>query len=295
MAEKVVIPESYDYIGIYLTNRCHLNCDYCITAHHGSGFKDRRAEYLTPEQWIKSLNRLVLPIDVPITLQGGEPFLYTGIWEILEGIKHKVDILTALPPFLKKEHFDKLKTLKWNKRKAPYPTIRVSYHKGQHNYRKLVRRIAELQDMLSIGLFFLGHPSYKEEFTEVKQFAKEFDVEVRRKQFLGYWNGKLYGTFKYEDACAGTKKGIRVKCKNTVVPIAPNGDIYRCHSDLYFRRQSLKLGSILDKELKIKSKYYNCDNYGTCSECDVKIKTNRYQIYGYTSVDIKVPGGHDGR
>lgn len=76
-------------------------------------------------------------------------------------------------------------------------------------------------------------------------------------------------------------------CRNTVVPIAPDGGIYRCHSDLYFGRKSLKLGNILDEDLIIEHKYCGCYNYGTCSECDVKIKTNRYQSFGYTSADIK--------
>ena len=30
-----------------------------------------------------------------------------------------------------------------------------------------------------------------------------------------------------------------------------------------------------------------CDNFGLCSECDVKIKNNHYQQFGYTSVDIR--------
>jgi len=31
---KITIPENYDYVGVYLTDKCHLNCDYCITKHH---------------------------------------------------------------------------------------------------------------------------------------------------------------------------------------------------------------------------------------------------------------------
>ncbi len=287
--KKIVIPDNYDYIGVYLTNKCHLRCDYCITSHYNSGFSGRKIRCLSPGQWVEALNRFVLPKEVPVTLQGGEPFLYPGIWEILEGVKHRIDILTALPTFLTREHFVKLKTLEWNKRKAPYPAIRVSYHKGQHDYKELIKRIAELQTVLSIGLYCLEHPSYKEEFIEVEQFGKGLGIEVRRKEFLGYWQDKLYGTFRYNDACIGINKGMRVKCRNTVIPIGPNGDIYHCHSDLYFGRESLKSGNVLDDDLVIEDKYHNCDNYGTCSECDVKIKTNRYQIFGYTSADIKFP------
>ncbi|MCK5613020.1 radical SAM protein [Candidatus Pacearchaeota archaeon] len=287
--KKVVVPSNYDYVGVYLTNACHLSCPYCITEHHGASYSKQHFRQLTSTEWIEGLNRLHLPADVPITLQGGEPFLYKGIWQILENARHKIDILTALPPYLKKRHFLNLKTLDWNKRTAPYPTIRVSYHKGQHDYKKLIKRIAELQDILNIGLFFLDHPAYgEEEFAQVKECADKYGVELRRKEFLGRWNGDIYGTFLHKDACVGERKGIKVLCKNTVVPIAPEGTIYRCHSDLYFARKELALGNILDETFEFPVHHLYCENYGLCSECDVKIKTNHYQIYGYMSVDIEI-------
>ena len=176
---KIILPDAYDYAGIYLTDKCFLKCPYCITSHHGSSYIGRKATaYLTPRQWIEGLNRLVLPKDVPISLQGGEPFLYQGIGEILENVKHKVDIMTALPPFLTREFFLKLKTLAWNQRPAPYPTIRVSFHKGQNDFKELVDRIAGLNDILSIGLYYLTHPSVSaDEITAMKAYAKQKGVE----------------------------------------------------------------------------------------------------------------------
>jgi len=285
---KIIVPNDYDYVGVYLTNKCHLNCSYCITKHFDSNFQRWEQNNLSAEQWIRGLNKLELPKDVPITLQGGEPFLYEGIWEILENARHKIDILTALPPFLTKGHFLQLKTLEWNKRKAPYPLIRVSYHKGQNDYKGLIERIAELQDMLSIGLFYFSHPATSEkEIEKVKEYSARYGVELREKDFLGEWDGNIYGTFLHKDAAIGKRKGIKVLCKNTVVPIAPDGTVYRCHSDLYFNRKKLALGNILNENLEFPKNYLYCENYGLCSECDVKIKTNRYQVYGYTSVDIK--------
>ena len=111
MREKIIVPKDYDYVGVYLTDRCHLDCPYCITTHHNSPFGKKDVPELRPEEWVIGLNRLELPKDVPITLQGGEPFLYKGIWKILEDVRHKIDILTALPPFVKKSHFLNLKTL----------------------------------------------------------------------------------------------------------------------------------------------------------------------------------------
>jgi len=288
MMKAIVVPQNYDYVGVYLIDKCHLSCPYCITTHHDSAFFKRSLRKLTAEEWIKGLNRLELPSDVPITLQGGEPLIYKDVWDILENVRHKIDIMTALPSFLTKEHFLKLKTLAWNQRSAPYPTIRVSYHKGQNNYKELIEKIAELQEILSIGLYYLEHPSHtQEEIAEFKEYAKKFNVELRSKEFLGEYNGKIYGTLRYPDSVIGKVKGINVLCKNTVVPIAPDGNIYRCHSDLYFNREELALGNVLDGTFEFSQEYLPCQYYGLCSECDVKIKTNHYQQYGYTSVDIK--------
>jgi len=286
--EPIIIPEDYDYVGVYLTNKCHLACRYCITSHHGSSFGRHGLSGLNAEQWTKGLNRLKLPKDVPITLQGGEPFLYKDIWKLLENVRHKADILTSLPPFLKKEDFLGLKTLEWNKRSSPYPTIRVSYHKGQNDYKELIERIAGLQDILSIGLYYLTYPANtEEEIAAIKKYAVKFGVELRSKEFLGEYNGAMYGSYLYPDAASGRSKGIKVGCRNTVIPIAPDGTVYRCHSDLYFNRKELALGNILDDRMELPKGHLECRNYGLCSECDVKVKTNHYQEFGYTSVDIK--------
>lgn len=289
--KNLVVPLDYDYVGIYLTDKCFLKCPYCITSHHGARYIGRKeSSYLSAEQWIRGINRMVLPKDVPISLQGGEPFLYPGIWEILENVRHKVDIMTALPPFLKPEHFLKLKTLEWNKRSAPYPTIRVSYHKGQNDFKELVDRIAEMDDIVSMGLYYLSHPSISsEEVVDMKAYAKAQGVELRMKDFLGLHEGKMHGALKYTGSVDGKRQGIDVLCKNTVVPVAPDGMIYLCHSDLYFDRRDRALGNILDEGFEFPQGHLPCPNFGLCSECDVKIKNNHYQQFGYTSVDIQFP------
>ena len=112
-------------------------------------------------------------------------------------------------------------------------------------------------------------------------------VELREKEFLGLYEGKMYGTYKYPGAADGRAKGIKVLCRNTVMPVSPDGTIYQCHSDLYFRRRNRALGNILDEKFAFPQEHLLCPFYGTCSECDVKVKNNHYQQYGYTSVDIQ--------
>ncbi|MBF0409946.1 MAG: radical SAM protein [Candidatus Riflebacteria bacterium] len=285
---KILVPDDYDYVGVYLTEKCHLNCAYCITSLNNSDFKQKKPNYLSSQDWIIALNRFVLPKDVPLTLQGGEPFLFKGIWEILEAVHNKMDILTALPSYLKKEHFLALKSLQWNQREAPYPKIRVSYHKGQNDYKELIERIAEFQEILSIGLYYLDAPFLTDEIAEIKKYAEKLRVDLRPKEFLGYYNGKFYGKFLYPDAALGEHTKKRVQCKNTVIPVSPEGNIFRCHSDLYFSRVQHCLGNVLDESIVFPG-YTLCDNYGLCSVCDVKVKTNHYQKYGYTSVKIIFP------
>ena len=285
---EVQVPVDTDYLGIYLTNRCFLSCAYCITNYNEQFINTKGFEELTPSQWIAALNRLILPPGIPLTLQGGEPFIYKGIWEILENCRHQIDILTALPHQVTVERFKQLKSMSWHRKDAPYPTIRVSYHKDQNNFKDLVRRIKELKEELdlSIGLYHIDHPAYPEHIAEITDYAREQGVDFRTKEFLGKWNGKDYLSYKYPDACDGKIARKHVLCKNTVFPIGPDGTVYRCHSDLYAKRKELAIGNLTDLGLKLENIYRDCAFYGTCIPCDVKVKTNHLQQYGYTSVDI---------
>ncbi len=284
---EVIVPSDTDYIGIYLTNRCFLSCSYCITNMFNPYVNTKILKELSASDWISSINRLKLPDGVPITLQGGEPFLHKGIWEILENVNQKIDILTALPENVTVQAVKALKALDWNKRDAPYPTIRVSFHPGQNDYKVLIDRISKLQEFLSIGLFHIEHPEYLNLTDEICQYAKRRGVEFRTKSFLGIWNKEMYGRYKYLDAAVGHVVKKSVQCRNTALPVAPDGIIYRCHSDLYATRNDLSLGRLSDPDLKIEHTYRQCGNYGLCSPCDIKIKTNHLQQDGYCSADIK--------
>lgn len=293
--QPLVVPVITDYVGIYLTNRCFLSCPYCITNYNEKFINIKGAAELKPAQWVEALNRLQLPDGIPLTLQGGEPFLYDGIWEILENVHHKMDILTALPPGLTTEKFKKLCTLDWNKRPAPYPTIRVSFHKNQNDYKILIDRIKELQEVLNIGLYHIDHPGYPELIHEIRDYAKKQGVEFRTKEFLGKFDGRDYLTYRYPDACEGKVVRKNVWCRNTVLPVGCDATVYRCHADLYAHRTEMALGNLLDPDLKLEHRHRDCAVYGTCSPCDVKIKTNHLQEYGYTSVDIRFEPPDDGK
>ena len=76
----LVVPSTYQYIGVFLTLSCNLKCSYCI--NHMVGLKQGR-KLLKAADWEKGLKRLQLAHDIPLTLQGGEPSIHIDFYSIL--------------------------------------------------------------------------------------------------------------------------------------------------------------------------------------------------------------------
>lgn len=286
---EVALPAFYDYAGVYLMQRCHLSCDYCITEHNDSQFLTgkHQGERLSVDEWVRGLNRLRLPAGIPITFQGGEPFLYKGILDIVDQVRHPVDILTALPPGVTADRFRAMARPEALRRDAPYPNIRVSYHPGQNRLEDIVPRVREIQEVVRIGIYMVDHPANKAEMERAKAYCAEAGVFFKPKEFLGFHDGTLHGTYLYPDAAVGRVTRGTVWCRNSVLIVHPNGTVFHCHSDLYHRRWDLAVGNLLDPDLALSTEHRPCHHYGMCSECDVKVKTNHEQVFGYTSANIR--------
>jgi len=263
-----------EYIGAFLTLRCNLNCSYCI---------NRQADFKVPEEmsaddWIKGLGRLVTRNDLPITLCGGEPTQHPEFYKIVKGLRGRyMDLLTnglfSTPKFTKEISPDIFK------RNAPYASIRFSYHRNT-NPSILVSKVRGLMlKGYSVGIWGLQHPDMENKNKVMKNICKGLDIDYREKEFLD----ATHGTYKYPDAVNGKEKK-HVKCKTTEILIGPSGHLFRCHADLYANRN--QYGHILDERITLPD-FIDCNNFGSCSACDVKIKTDRYQVYGRTSVEIK--------
>jgi hypothetical protein len=79
------------------------------------------------------------------------------------------------------------------------------------------------------------------------------------------------------------------ECRTTELLIDPAGYVFRCHSDLYANR--FALGHILDAQPpELLGKWVPCAVYGKCNSCDIKVKNNRFQEYGHSSVEIRNVG-----
>ena len=280
--KPVNLPPTYNYIGVFLTFGCNLNCSYCIN-NFEEGVKKRKI--ISGKEWVRLLNRLESRPDLPVTLQGGEPSTHPDFIYIINNLKTSlnIDILTNIQFDIEK--FIKEVDPQRVKRPAPYASIRVSYHPEVMDLEDTIRRVLRMQDKgFSIGIWGVVHPLYKEHILEAQRKCRSLGIDFRTKEFLGEYQGRLYGTYKYKSACTKEKRR-KVLCKTTELLIDPQAQVFRCHHDIY--KKMNPIGSLFDENFQIEDKFRECNWYGFCNPCDIKVKTNRFQEYGHTSVEIK--------
>jgi len=279
---EIKFPQGYNYIACFLTLNCNLKCEYCINYFGGgNGFKKPTIE---GEKWVRMLNRLDCPGDLPVTLQGGEPGLHPDFIWIIKNLKKSlnIDILTNLN-FGIEEFIGNIDPVRLS-RKSPYPNIRASYHPSYMDLDDLLKKVLKMQRSgFSIGIFAILHPKFKREVLEAQEKCHNLGIDFRTKEFLGVFNGQLYGRYLYPDA-VGNIHRRRCLCKTTELIIGPEGNVYRCHHDLY--KDLAPVGNLLEPNFEIKDIFRECSHFGECNPCDIKIKTNRFQVYGHTSIEI---------
>jgi hypothetical protein len=269
---------------------CNLSCPYCINLHDGllRSSQGRRAK-MTPDEWIRAVNRLALREDLPLTLQGGEPTLYKGFFRLVNEVKQeiKMDLLTNLQ--FSVDEFIRNVPVERFTREAPYAAIRVSYHPGQNDIEDLIAKTYKLQEAgFRIGLYGIDHPDkdIQAHIHKTQKRCLSLGLDFRLKEFLGENKGAMYGTFRYEGCIQGNQLK-QCECRTTEIIADPAGNVYRCHSDLYNGREPI--AHILDEDFNENciEIFRKCNYFGKCNPCDVKVTTNRFQVFGHTSVEIR--------
>lgn len=282
--------QKHNYIAFFLTLACNLKCPYCIN-HHGGGSRYARAkrDHMTAQDWVAAANRLTLRDDLPLTLQGGEPTLYEGFYTLVNATKPdiKMDLLTNL--MFDVEEFIRQVPPSRFLRDAPYAAIRVSYHPGQNDIEDLIKKTLRLQECnFRVGLYSVEHPNPEihSHILETQAKCVDLGLDFRLKEFLGEYKGKIYGTFKYPN-CVMQSEYKTCDCRTSEIIADPAGYVYKCHADLYEGRTPI--AHILDPDFSEETieEFRRCEAYGSCNPCDVKVTTNRFQIFGHTSVEIQ--------
>jgi hypothetical protein len=241
-------------------------------------------KYIRGYEWVKGLNRIETRDDLPVSIQGGEPTLHPDFYRIIRKIRKdiNIDLLTNMQfdvnEFMKHVPPERMK------RKSPYASIRVSYHPETMELAPLVDKVLKmLKNGYSVGVWIVDHPRDHVWVKAAQTLMINEGIDCRVKEFLGYHESKLYGTYKYPQAMNGIKKPAM--CKPSELLIGPDGNIHMCHYELYNNKNMY--ANILDTTPIVINDYVSCGSYGLCNPCDVKLKTNRFQIDGHCSVDIK--------
>jgi hypothetical protein len=261
---KLNLPDSLNYVGVFLTLECNLRCSYCINDPQQTGQRDvlfpiksnSLRNCLSPSEWARALNRIPYRQDLPITLQGGEPMLYwksKGLGIILSETPHYFDLLTNFA--LKPDVF--FNSLNGQQRKlvrdAPYPSIRVSYHSDEMNrawhgngFTELVKRCEALRDFgfcvspvkaeSDIGIYMVAHPENRVTAEMESTYAGRVHFEA--KEYLGMHDGKLYGHYLYPFSTDLIAAGIHpqtltCECRTSELLVDPLGFVWGCHFYLY--------------------------------------------------------------
>lgn len=283
MIDEVVLPDSYNYIGVFLTLSCNLSCSYCI--NHTVGLNQKR-KHLSAEEWTKALNKISSKNDLPISLQGGEPTIHKDFYKIINSISKdtRVDLLTNIQfdPYV---FMSKVPSSRFE-RELPYPAIRVSYHPETMDLNETVNKVKILQENgYSIGIFSVDHPSSKEQVAQAREICEKNGIIFKIKEFLGEHEGHHYGKYHYPDGVFKNDDQLQtVKCKTSELLISPEGYVFRCHHDLYNKKSPI--GDILSDRFQVKDEFSICEYFGKCNPCDVKLKNNRFQKFGHCSVEV---------
>jgi radical SAM protein with 4Fe4S-binding SPASM domain len=282
MLHKISVPDNLTYIPVFLTLRCQLNCSYCINGRSSNLIKSRTE--IPSKDWLKFLNRLDIPKNIPITIGGGEPTLYKEFYNLLKELNHPIDLLTNLDfdltDFIKNVQPENM----FSHDIKGYKSIRISFHPKFMDIEDTVLKASVLQSFgFNVGIFSINFPQNTEYNLKLAEECRNAKIYFFIKDYLGYYNRHLFGHFKYPDSIKG-KQDTKVSCKTSELIIGPEGNIYKCHRDLYLNEHSIS--SIFDDNFKIDICYRDCYNYGECNPCDVKLKTNRFLEMGSCSVDI---------
>lgn len=284
------LPDTLNYVGVFLTLECNLGCSYCINDPRQTGRRKTlfpsqaksQRRCLTPAEWVQALNRIPYRRDLPITLQGGEPMLYwsgKGLGMILSGTPHYFDLLTNFA--LKPELF--ASSLNGQQRKlqrdAPYPSIRVSYHAEEmgrvwhgRGFAELVSRCEALRDHgfrvspvkaeSDVGIYMVAHPQNK--VTAEMESIHAGRVPFETKEFLGIHEGKLYGHYLYPFSTDLIASGIHpdplsCECRTTELLLDPLGFVWGCHFYLY---QSWIAGGALREFEELEAQGFRYSEFG---------------------------------
>lgn len=238
-------PATFDgHLRIYPTLACNLRCRYCVNEQMGC--RPARYDMASAEAWSNAINRE----GRHVVLTGGEPFLYPGLPELINGVNPELKVRVysnfclEVAPIL-----DRIE--------RPVHFF-ISWHPQERANREL---------FLSNVLHMKANPLFT---ADVHAIEAEETRHVLADN-LAYLRGKGLEIAidvdqrTFEGACQDTLR--TAVCSKTIHLIGPDGTRYQCVSRMM--RNDRPMENMLEGSLEDEEALSVCPDFGRCAPCDI--------------------------
>jgi radical SAM protein with 4Fe4S-binding SPASM domain len=296
-------PEKHLSARIYITNACNLRCIHCF---RHSGHKE--VGELDFNDWKEILLKLRENGIQDISISGGEPFIFDGIYELIDyAVDIEMDVVVlSNGTKIDFEHISTLKKLKGIQLSVDGPNEKVNDEiRGKGVYHKAMDALDELYSVgIPVTISMVLFDKYLEEYRlSMEPFLNElkdkygYSVKIRFNTGIlpgrEISNDKLSSLFYHQslqkfihDICIGVyghewllqtySDHLNLKFHTNcgygdTVTIDPTGRIYPC-TLTYYPIGDIHEDTISDILLKLKDLggKFSVDNLEPCSKCDLK-------------------------
>jgi len=253
--------EPIPYWSIFLTYACTTDCLYCTQNY---SFKNGRMDSplkgtLPPESWLLLNDLPNRPEGIVIT--GGEPFLYKRLADVITGLSgfRQIQVVTnlTLDPL---EVIEKVRSV---------TTRRVlfdcSYHDRAIDFKIFLSRVNLIKEAGLLGSVRIVDVNPAKTRKYIRNFSLK-GIKVQSLFQVGMKGDEVLATSNPE--ASNLYRKPPVFCRTKLVLFAPNGDVYNCHTKLYWGDTASSFGNITTG-FSIPDDYCICHDYGFCHPCQI--------------------------
>ncbi|MBI9079214.1 MAG: radical SAM protein [Pseudodesulfovibrio sp.] len=238
-------PAKFDgHLRIYPTLACNLRCDYCVNEQMGQ--RPAVFSQASPEAWVQAINRE----GRHVVLTGGEPFLYPGLSELINGVNAdlKVRVYTNFCLSLR-DVLDRIQ--------RPVHFF-ISWHPQQR---------ADRDTFLDNAFHMLDNPLFTADMhaidAEETRAGLDADLDYFLKKGLTVTKDDDQRTF--DGSCQTALK--TAVCSKIIYLIGPDGTRFQCVSRLI--RKDRPMENMLKSPLATEEAVSLCPDFGNCAPCDI--------------------------
>jgi SAM-dependent methyltransferase len=245
---KKLIPVDLETINIdrrpriFLTTRCTYSCPTCSVR-----IKDEVIlPEASPEKWIETINLLNASV---IHVSGGEPGLYKGFAQIINGIKSKCKIFTNLSV---PEEFMGIKNSRKN-------VLKATFYPNLADWKVFSASVKRIKEETSLEVFV-----YLPQWLTTLEQYKICEADLNAMGVGFSLDRNCYEEWSKELSTLNPDAPKKVFCNHRWTIIGPDCKRYPCVSKM--RRG---IGGIDD--IRLIGSMTNCEEYGKCSCCDIEL------------------------